>query len=85
MDEIKLEACVEEALGMGEWEAGRRLGSLSMPCYIISEPLGPTAKPPGCKTLTASKAVRKKGVVDPHGNRCYTMQDINLGNMAATW
>lgn len=25
MDEIKLEACVEEALGMGEWEAGRRL------------------------------------------------------------
>lgn len=23
MDEIKLEACVEEALGMGEWEVGR--------------------------------------------------------------
>lgn len=25
MDEIKLEACVEEALGMGEWEVGRRV------------------------------------------------------------
>ena len=22
MDEIKLEACLEEALGMGEWEGG---------------------------------------------------------------
>lgn len=57
-----------------------------MPCYIVSEPLGPTAKPLGCKNLTASKGVRKKGggptrrqilynggcKFGPHGNHLVT-------------